>query len=200
MTKTFPLASICLFGVLILAACNSAGGQAFPTLAPTASPPPTAVFKSLPTPQASGRAVVYGDLQVVMDQVELTTSYLNEYGSIREPSAGNRFLWVHLGIQNLSQAPQILPAPEHYSVLNTTTEYKSTYGHRRDYPDYMTLPTELVEGQNVDAWLRFDIPVALELVDLRFAYLPESSQISVGFSSSNSPWGDKPIYLWTFTP
>jgi hypothetical protein len=52
----------------------------------------------------------------------------------------------------------------------------------------------------VDAWLRFDIPADLELKDLWFAFLPKSSQISVGFSSSNYPWADNPIYLWTCAP
>ena len=64
----------------------------------------------------------------------------------------------------------------------------------------MALTTGLVQGQTVDAWLRFDIPAALELQDLQFAFLPESSQISTGYSSSEYSWGDHPIYLWTCAP
>jgi hypothetical protein len=64
----------------------------------------------------------------------------------------------------------------------------------------MALTTGLVQGQEVDAWLRFDIPAALELGALQFAFLPESSQVSTGFSSSEYSWGDHPIYLWTCMP
>jgi hypothetical protein len=64
----------------------------------------------------------------------------------------------------------------------------------------MALTTNLVQEQEVDAWLRFDIPAALELKDLWFAFLPESSQVSTGFSSSKYSWGDHPIYLWTCAP
>jgi hypothetical protein len=52
----------------------------------------------------------------------------------------------------------------------------------------------------VDAWLRFDIPADLELQDLSFVFLPESSQLSLGFSSSDYSWADHPIYLWTCAP
>jgi hypothetical protein len=64
----------------------------------------------------------------------------------------------------------------------------------------MTLTTGLVQGQEVDAWLRFDIPAALELKELLFAFLPESSQVSLAFSPSDYPWGDHPIYLWMCAP
>jgi hypothetical protein len=144
--------------------------------------------------------VIYGDLQVSMSQAEITNSYLTEYGSTREPPAGYQFLWIQIGLENIGQGALDLPAPEHFIVLNGATEFKSTYGHRKNYADYMTLTTALVAGQVVDAWLRFDIPTALELKDLWFAFLPDSSQISVGFSSSDSPWGDQPIYLWMCAP
>lgn len=199
MTKTLMLVLTFLFGLSILAACNTASGPVVPAPAPSASPQPT-VEKSLPTPVAPGQMVIYDDLQVVISQAEITTSYLTEYGSTREPPAGKNFLWIHISLKNIGQAAQDLPAPEHFSVLNGTTEFKPTYGHRKDYPDYLTLTTGLVLGQAVDAWLRFDIPSALELKDLWFAFLPESSQISVGFSPSNYPWGDLPIYLWFCAP
>jgi hypothetical protein len=201
MTKPLLPVLIGLFGLLLLAACNSTSVPALPTptLAPSATPPPT-VEKSLPTPVAPGKTVIYGDLQVVMNQAEITTSYLTEYGSRREPSAGYKFLWIHVILRNIGQGQQDLPAPEHFSVLNGTTEFKSTYGRRQDYPDYMALPSGMVEGQDVDAWLRFDIPAALELEDVWFVFMPESTQISVGFSSSEYFWADQPIYLWTCTP
>lgn len=198
MKKT---SSILLIGLLILTACSSAGESSPTPAIATASLQPTAVeTKVLPTPMSPGQTVVYDDLQVVMDQAEITTSYLTEFGSTREPPAGKKFIWVHIVLKNTGQDEQNLPAPEHFSVLNGTTEYKSIYGHRKDYADYLALTTNLVQGQEVDAWLRFDIPAALELKDLWFAFLPESSQVSTGFSSSDYSWGDHPIYLWMCAP
>ena len=199
MKKTWMLVLMFLFGVLILTACNSAGEPVLPTPAPSASPQPT-IEKILPTPVSPGQMVIYGDLQVVMSQAEITTSYLTEYGSTREPPAGDKFLWIHIDLKDIGQGSRDLPTSDHFSVLNGATEFKSTYGRRKDYADYMDLTTGMVQGQEVNAWLRFDIPAALELKDLWFAFLPESTQVSVGFSSSNYPWGDLPIYLWMCAP
>jgi hypothetical protein len=135
-----------------------------------------------------------------MNQAEITASYQTEYGSTREPPAGNKFLWIHITIKNIGQGEQKLPASEHFSVLNGTTEFKSTYGHRKDHVDYTALTKGMVQEQTVDGWLRFDIPAPLELKDLSFAFLPDSSQVSVGFSSNDYPWGDHPIYVWSCTP
>ena len=144
--------------------------------------------------------IVYGDLQVVMSTAEITTSYLNEYGSTRVPPAGKEFLWIQIGLKNIGIGELPLPAPEHFSVLYGSTEFKPIYGHRQDHPDYMALTTVMVQGQAVDAWLRFDIPVGLELKDLWFVFLPESTQVSVGFSPSNYPAGDHPIFVWMCVP
>lgn len=192
--------SIVLIGLFILTACSPTGGLVTPVTI-TASPQPTAIeTKVLPTPMSPSQMVVYEDLQVVMSQAEITTSYLTEFGSTREPPAGKKFLWIHIVLKNIGQQEQNLPAPEHFSVLNGTTEYKSIYGHRKDHADYMALTTGMVQGQDVDAWLRFDIPAALELKDLWFAFLPESSQVSLSFSPSGYAWGDHPIYLWACMP
>jgi hypothetical protein len=158
------------------------------------------VEKILPTPVSSGQTVSYGALRVAMLQAEITTSYLNEYGSTRQPSAGMELLWIHITIANTGQTLQALPTPDHFSAINGTIEFKAIYGHRKDHLDYLTLPTDLVAGQTVDAWLRFDIPAGLELKELTFAFLPESSQISVGFPSSSYPAGDHPIYIWMCAP
>lgn len=144
--------------------------------------------------------ILYNRLQVVMSQAEITTSYLTEYGSTREPPAGLEFLWIHINLMNIGQSEQVLPAPEHFSVLYGAIEFKPIYGHRKDHADYLALTTSLVQGQAVDAWLRFDIPAGLELTELSFAFMPESTQISVGFSPTASPWGDLPIYLWSLNP
>jgi hypothetical protein len=199
MTKKLMLLLYGLFGLLIFSACNSGSGPV-PTPVSSATPPTPVENKALPTPMSPGHRIVYEDLQVAMSQAEVTTSYQTEYGSTREPPAGEKFLWIHVILQNIAQNERNLPTPEHFSVLYGTTEFKSTYGHRKDYADYMTLTTSMVQGQDVDARLRFDIPAGAELKDLWFAFLPESSQVSVGFSSSGSPWGDHPIYLWMCAP
>ena len=193
--------SVLFIGLFIFTACAAAGESSATPAGAAASPQPTGTeIKVLPTPMSPSQTVVYHDLQVVMSQAEITTSYLTEFGSTREPPADKKFLWIHIVIKNIGQDEQNLPAPEHFSVLNGTTEYKSIYAHRKDHPDYMALTTDMVQGQEVDAWLRFDIPAALELQDLQFAFLPESSQVSTGFSSSEYSWGDHPIYLWTCAP
>ena len=199
MTKTLMLVVSSFLGVFILTACNSSG-PIVPTPVPSASPQPTVEFKSLPTPASPGQMVVYGDLQVKMIQAEVTASYPTEYGSTREPPAGKKFLWVYIAVVNIGAGERNLPAPEHFSVLNGVTEFKSTYGHRKDYADYMALTTGMVQGQEVDAWLRFDVPAELELKDLWFVFMPESLQISVGFSSSDYPWANNPIFLWMCAP
>jgi hypothetical protein len=196
MTKKLMLL---LFGLLIFSACNSASRPA-PAPVSSATPYTTVERKVLPTPVPLGQGIVYDGLQVAMSQAEITTSYITEYGSSREPPAGEKILWIHIILKDISRTERNLPAPEHFSVLYGTNEFKPTYGHRKDYTDYMALTTGVVQGQDVDAWLRFDIPAGAELKDLQFAFLPESSQVSVGFSSSKYPWGDHPIYLWTCAP
>jgi hypothetical protein len=190
---------ILLLGLMILAACTSASGTIAPAPGPSTTPQPS-VEKTLPTPVFPGQIIQYDQLQVEMVQAEITTSYLTEYGSTREPPTGMEFLWIHIGLKNTGSVLQDLPAAEHFSVLNGKNEYKSTYGHRKEHPDYLALPAGMVQGQVVDAWLRFDIPAGLELTEMAFAFLPESSQVSVGFSSSVSPWSDLPIYLWACAP
>lgn len=187
-------------GLFIITACNSTSGPVVPTPSPSASPQVTLENKSLPTPTSPGQMVVHDDLQVTMSGTEITTSYLTEFGSNREPPAGKKIIWVHILLKNIGQSEQDLPAPEHFSVLYEDTEFKPTYGHRKDHADYMNLTTGLTQVQDVDAWLRFDIPADAELKDLIFAFLPESTQVSFGFSSSDYSWADHPIYLWTCAP
>jgi len=191
---------ILLLGLFIVTACSVAD-QSVATITITAPPlPDLTELKVLPTPMPPSQTVVYEGFEVTMSQAETTNSYQTEFNSTREPPADTQFLWIHLVLKNTSQQEQVLPEPEHFSVLNGRTEYKPIYGHWKDHTDYMALTTVIVQGQEVDAWLRFDIPAALELSDLQFAFLPESSQVSLAFSPSAYPWGDHPIYLWTCTP
>jgi hypothetical protein len=200
MTKTLIFVLSSLFGLLIITACNSTSGVVVPTPAPSSTPQAAVENKSLPTPISPDQTIVYDDIQVVMSEAEITTSYLTEFGSNREPPAGKKFIWIHILLKNIGQGEWNLPAPEHFSVLYGTTEFKATYGHRKEYTDYTALNTSMVQGQEVDAWLRFDVFADAELKDLIFAFLPESTQVSFGFSSSDYSWADHPIYLWTCAP
>jgi hypothetical protein len=200
MKKTLMLVLGGLFGLLMITACNSSSEAVVSTPVPSVTPQAVVKSKSLPTPISPNQMIVYGDLQVTMSEAEITDSYITEYGSDREPPADKRFLWVHVSLKNIGSKEQDLPAAEHFSAISDATEFKPIYGHRKDHTDYMALTPILVQGQAIDAWLRFDIPVALELKDLSFAFLPESSQLSLGFSSSDYSWADHPIYLWTCAP
>jgi hypothetical protein len=188
-----------LFGLLLVSACNSSS-SVVPTAVPSATPKATEVSKSLPTPISSGQTIVYNDLQVTMDQAEITGSYISEFGSSREPSADIKFLWIHLILKNIGQKEQNLPAEEHFSALAGTAEFKPTYGQRKDHIDYTALNTVINQDEELNAWLRFDVPANAVLKDLTFAFLPESTQVSLGFSSSAYSWADHPIYLWTCAP
>jgi hypothetical protein len=190
---------IILFGLLLLPACASAGETT--PLVVTPSPPPAAEVTALPTPSSPGDSVTWRDLQVTMTQSELTEDYVNEYGSTRIPSAGTKFLWVHVQLKNMGTKEIDTPKPEHFSVLYAAAEFKPTYGHRKDYADYTALGIVLFPNQQVDAWLRFDVPASAELGDLRFVFLPESSQVGVLFSSPNYPYSENhPTYVWSCEP
>ena len=193
---------ILLFGMFVVTACASTGERlATPTL-PTPSPEPTATeIRILPTSSSPGNPIMWQDLQVTMDQTEITDNFVTEFDSQRLPSPGLKFLWVHVQLKNMGPNQIDTPLPEHFSALYAATELKPTYGHRKDYADYTALGPILFQNQEVDAWLRFDIPVNAELKDLRFIFLPESSHVGVSFSSPNYPYAeDHPTFVWKCAP
>jgi hypothetical protein len=190
--------SILFIGLFILTACSSAGESPTTPASATVPPQPTATeVKVLPTPSAPGDSITWQDLQVSMDQAEITDSFINEFGSQRVPSAGQKFLWVHVVLENVGKDEIALPAPENFSVLYAESEFKPIYGHRQGYADYTALGSTLFPGQELDAWLRFDIPDTADLKDLWFVFLPQSSQVGVSPSSPDYPYADKkPTYVW----
>ena len=194
--------AILLSGLFILAACSSAGQTSTTHLPATLSPQPTATeIKLLPTPASSGDSITWDELQVTMDQLEITQDYMTDYGSTRIPPAGQKFLWVHILLKNIGQVEMEVPLSEHFSVLYAGAELKPGYGHRQGYLDYTTLETFIFPDQNLEGWLRFDIPAAAELKELRFVFLPESSQVGSSYSSPNYPYSDdKPTYVWNCEP
>jgi hypothetical protein len=134
-----------------------------------------------------------------MDQVEVTNEFVTDFGSVRLPSPGKKFLWVHVKLKTLGTVEVNLPPLEHYSILYAATEIKPSYGHRGGYMDYTSLGITIFPDQELDGWLRFDIPAAAELKDMRFIFIPESAQVGTSFSSPNYPYSDdKPTYVWNF--
>jgi len=184
-------------GLILLSGCTAAN-----TPAPAATALPTvAQPTAAPTSARRGDAITWQGLQVGMDQVEITDSFITEFGFQRGPSAGLKFLWVHVTLKNEGQNEIKLPTAEHFSALYAATEFKPSYGHRQGYADYDTLSATLFPGQQVAAWLRFDLPDAASLQGLRFVFLPESTQVGVSASSASYPWGgEHPVYVWKCAP
>ena len=154
-------------------------------------------MRVLPTPSLPGDSILWEGLQVTMDQLEVTQKYLTEFGSTRTPPVGSKFLWVHIRLRHTACVQMEVPISEHFSILYSATELKPTYGHRAGYPDYTALDPVIFPDQILEGWLRFDIPNAAELSELRFVFIPESSQIGTSFTSPNYPYApDKPTYVW----
>jgi len=189
-------------GLMILTACSFSAQNAAPSAGFTPFPEPTATkIKIFPTPSSPTDSITWRGLQVTMDQLEITQEYQTDYGSSRVPTEGNKFLWVHVRLRDIAQTQLDVPIAEHFSVLYAATELKPTYGHRARYTDYTLLEPTIFPNQELDGWLRFDIPAAAELKDLRFVFLPESSQVGASYDSPNYPYSDdKPTYVWKCTP
>ena len=194
--------SILFIALFALTACSSTDEAASTAASQTPSPQPTATqIIVLPTPSSPGDRIVWENLQVTMDNVEVSQDYLTDYGSTRIPSPGQKFLWVHIRLKNIGQIQLDVPVAEHFSVLYAATELKPTYGHRQGYADYTVLGQIIFPNQELDAWLRFDIPTTAELNNLRFVFLPGSSQVGTSFSSPEYPYAkDKPTYVWNCVP
>jgi hypothetical protein len=185
-----------LLCLVLLAGCVPAQKNT-PVPSPVPSPTATPIPTPLPTPSAPGAALRWETLQVRLLQAELTDSYITEFGTQREPTQGQKFLWIQVQLENIGQNNLTLPTLEHFSALYAATEFKSTYGYRQGYPDYTTLDVTLLPGQKVAAWLRFDLPATPELQDVQFVFMPESFQLGVLPSSPAFPWGGQhPIYVW----
>lgn len=191
------ISGILFIGLFLLTACSSAGGTSPATATATAVASPQPAATALPTPSSPGDSVIWRDLQVSMDQVEITDQFITEFGTQRLTTAGKKFLWVHVRLENVGNGEIALPASENFSVLYTESEIKPIYGHRQEYADYTDLASTLFPGQELDAWLRFDIPTAAELKDLWFVFIPGSAQVAVSPSSPNYPYAsNKPTYVW----
>ena len=197
-----PITSILFVGLFVLSACTSAGGfSPTPVSTPGLPQPTVTVSRVVPTPSSPGDPVLWRDLQVSMDQPESTDTFINEFGSQRVPSAGQKFLWIHLALENIGTEEIPLPESENFSVLYAESEFKPIYGHRQGYADYTDLGAVLFPKQKLDAWLRFDIPAEADLRELWFVFLPTSAQVGVSPSSPEYPYAEnKPTYVWRCEP
>ena len=185
-------------GLITLTVCSCNGESIAPgTVFPNAT---ATQVRILPTPASPGDAIIWRDLQITMDQLEITDEFMTEFGSKRIPPAGKKFMWSHIQLKNVGRIEVEIPQIEHFSVLYAATEIKPTYGHRLGYTDYSTLGPMLFPDQGADAWIRFDIPAAAELKDMLCVFIPESAQIGTTFSSPNYPYSAKPTYVWTCAP
>ena len=194
--KSLPFLLILL---LFLAACTqqnmvtavSATSTATQTPLPTFTPTP------FPTPSSPGNSILWDDLQVTMNQLEITEAYINEFGSTRNPPEGKKFLWVRIQLKNTGSVEMDMPILENFSILYAAIEIKPIYGYRDGFVDFTTLGSTIFPGQELDGWLRFDIPATAELKDIRFVFIPESAQVGASYSSPNYPYADdKPTYVW----
>jgi hypothetical protein len=191
------ISNLLLILLIGLTACEIEDQKTPPSPTPSSSQPTTTTIKILPTPLSPGGAIVWEQLQVTMDQLEITQDYLTEFGSTRTPPAGSKFLWVHIRLHHTGRIEMEVPISEHFSILYAATELKPTYAHRAGNPDYTALDPVIFPDQILEGWLRFDIPAAAELSELRFVYLPASSQVGASYNSPNYPYSDnKPIYVW----
>ncbi len=195
--------ALLVFGCIFLTAAYFLAAQIArsPSLA-TPFPKPTATATMvLPTPSSPGNSIVWGNLHVSMEQPEFTDVYETDYGSTRFPPKGAKFLWVHIGLKNTGQVEIAIPSEENFSVLYASTELKPTYGHRQGYKDYTTLVQAIFPGQELDGWLRFDVPATAEFKDMLFVYLPESSEVGASYSSPTYPYAEgRSTYVWDFMP
>ena len=138
---------------------------------------------------------------MAIDSPEINQEYVTDYGSKRIPTAGGNFLWVHIRLKNTGQVETVVPSSEHFSVLYASTELKPTYGHRAGYTDYTTLKPVIFPDQELEGWLRFDLPAAAGLDDLLFVFIPESAQIGASYSSPNYPYAEnRTTYVWRLEP
>ena len=197
------VSSILFIGVFILAACTTqTESPAIPaSVTATPLPLPTATATALPTPASPSDSVIWDDLQVTLDQLEITNEYLTDFGSTRSAPAGKKLLWVHIRLTNTSQVEMDIPILEHYSILYAAVEIKPIYGHRNGYAEYSALGSTIFPDQELDGWLRFDIPDTAVLSEMLFVFIPESAQIGASYSSPSYPYAaDRPTYVWNLEP
>src|SRR5574341_976782 len=97
MSPMKKLPVLLLTGLFILTACTREPETA---TTPVSAPPSPALTptetKPQPPPSSPGDSIIWENLQVTLDQLEITEDYSTNYRSRRVPPAGKKFLWVHI--------------------------------------------------------------------------------------------------------
>lgn len=195
MVKKFSF----FFLLIFLAACAPENSVLVTPAAQTRAPGATALLataKSLPTPAPFGHEISHNGLAMRIQTAELNASYSTEYGTTRDAPSGNLFLWVQLSLKSTDTEGTKLPEMEHFSALFAGEEFKPTYGHREDCPDYTSLTGLLFPGSPETACLRFDLPESAGLAQIQFAFLPETTKVTVLRTDHEASYYDHPIFLW----
>jgi hypothetical protein len=190
-----------LFLIFLLSACAPAS-RPVPTPTATAGPGAVALLSTpqvLPTPLSAGKTASYNDLSIKIEQAEFNERYKTEYGTFRDASPDQKFLWIQFSLETVDKKGVPVPDSDHFSALYGSVEYKPTYGHRDGAPDYSSLGPNLFPGGSHQVWLRFDLPAEADLSDVQFAFLPESTRISSS-RSSGTAYYDHPAFLWRLNP
>ena len=193
------ISRILFMGLFFLTACTTQNVvTAVPaTTIATQTPLPTSTPTLLPTPSSLNDSIIWDNLQVSMNELNITGEYTTDFGSTRNPPAGKKILWVHVQLKNTGGVELNMPLLENFSILYAADEIKPTYGHRSGYVDYTTLGASIFPDQELDGWLRFDIPDTAELKNMRFVFIPKSAQVGTSYSSPSYPYADdKPTYVW----
>lgn len=194
------ISSILALAVIVLSACSSIGNTLVPPV-PAATQVAATESVIRPTPSTPGNSITWESLQVTMDQLEVTQDYVTDFDTKRVPPTGYKFLWVQVRLKNTGTIEVDVPLLENFSVLSAATELKPTYGHRAEYTDYSALEAVIFPGQEMEGWLRFEVPDTADLPDLRFVFLPESAQVGTSYNSPNYPYAaNKPTYVWNCVP
>lgn len=199
MTPTKQLTVFLLLGAIVLNNCTTQPEVAIPL--PTATKTPSPKATPLPTPFSPYDSILWRTLEVTMQELEITQEFLTDFGTVRIPSPGRKFLWVHIRLKNTGNVEAAVPLLENYSILYAASELKPIYGYRSGYPEYTELGAVIFPNKELVGWLRFDVPVEAELKDMRFVFLPESTHVGASFSSPNYPYSDdKPTFVWNCGP
>ena len=75
------ISGIFTIGWIVLTACAPVGQTSTTPLPATPSPQSTVTeIKVLPTSSSPGDSIIWDDLQVTMDQLEVTQDYITDYG------------------------------------------------------------------------------------------------------------------------
>jgi len=155
----------------------------------------TPVAPLLPTEK-----IVYGDLEIAMDDHEILGEYTTEFSRIETPPEATKFVWVHITVKNIGTGAGKVPHFIRFDLFYDGTEIEAMYGHRQDFPDYADQnfsDDRIQPSQSREGWLRFIVPSSADSSDLLFAFDGSSTAFVSG-----TPYvvEGQHAYFWKLTP